>query len=473
MLDPRLVSRRKVLKGLAMAAAIPALASCKPAAEPTKAPAGEEGTQAEEQPTAAPKEVTKITMWHQMSGIPAETAEAMIEMFNDDIGAELGVEAEAGYVAAEEGTQASQKFMTSIVGGNPPDTYFFDRFLVAAWAAENLFTCMDPYIEADAAEVDLDDFVEFAKRESTLCDKYYALPIFTDCCLLWWRKDHFRDVGLDPDRPPQNREELDEYSDLLTKRRDDGSYERMGLIPDGIHYGWAYHYIGTPSDPKGVNFWDFDKQTAACDDPQIVECVKWMKTYYDKYDVDLVSSFREGFGGGETDPFGMGLVSMQRNGDWMFGTYNRYFPELEYGTSLVPIPGGLSESSCGGGWCMVIPNGASSPDAAWELSKYFTNPEGMAYYCEHDPHLPVRQSVAEMPFNEEIYPGDLHDPWIEALPNLWNRPAIPAGQVLWTEINAAEDRIQHGQAGVVEALQDVNTKVNEAMAEFSCSQLQS
>ncbi len=466
------LSRRTVLKGLAMAAAIPVLASCAPEAE---SPAVEEEgaaeeTQPEEKAPEPAQEVTKIKLWHQWGGDLPGMRPLVEEMFNEGPGADLGVEAELEYIAAEEGTQASQKFMTSIVGGNPPDAYWFDRFLVAAWAAEGLFTCMDPYIEADSDEIDLDDFIEFSKRESTLCDKYYALPIFTDCCLLFWRKEDFEEVGLDPDQPPQNREELDEFADMLTKKRSDGSFERMGLIPDGIHYGWAYHYLGTPLDPKGVNFWDFDKQTAACDDPQIVECVKWMKSYYDKYDVDLISSFREGFGGNETDPFGMGLVSMQRNGDWMLSTYRRYFPDLEIGTARVPIPGGLSDSSCGGGWCMVIPTGSPHPDAAWELSKYVTSPEGMGFYCEEKSQIPVRKSVAELPFNRE---DPLHVPWMDVLPGLWNRPAIPAGQVLWTEINAAEDRIQHDQAGVEEALQDVNTKVNEAMAEFDCSQLSS
>ncbi|MGI6368773.1 MAG: ABC transporter substrate-binding protein [Anaerolineae bacterium] len=404
-------------------------------------------------------------MWHQW-GDTFAMQEMVEEIFNESIGEEKGIQAKIEFVAQTGGTQASEKFMTAIVGGTPPDCYWFDRFLTAAWAGQGLFMALDDYMEAN--NWDKEDFIPLAINEATLCGKMYALAIFTDCTQFFWRKDHFREVGLDPDRPPQNRDEMDEYAELLTKRRPDGSYERLGLIPRGIHYGWAYCYLGTPTKPLGQNFWNFETNKAACDDPAIVECVKWMKSYSDKYDVEMVDAFRSGFGGNETDPFGLGLVSMQRNGDWMLSTYDRYFPDIEFGTARVPIPGGLSESACGGGWAMVIPKGSPNPDAAWELSNYITSKDGMEFYCKNKKQLPVRKSVLELPFNVE---DPRHIPWVETTPNLWNRPAIPAGQVLWTEINTAEDQIIHNQLSVEDALAEVNKKVDAAMASFDCSTL--
>jgi len=461
-----MLTRRELLKGMGVALAGAALGACAPQATETTT-----GTEAKE--TSAPQggaapattEKTQIVMWHQW-GDTFAMKELVEEMFNSTIGEEKGIEARIEYIAQTGSTQASEKFMTAIVGGTPPDCYWFDRFLTAAWAGQNLFLPLDDYMEA--SNWDREDFIPLAINEATLCGKMYSLAIFTDCSLLWWRKDHFREVGLDPDKGPQTREELDEYADLLTKKRSDGSYERLGLIPRSYHYGWAYHYIGTPTEPIGQNFWNFETNKAACDDPRIVECVKWMKGYAEKYDVDMVDAFRAGFGGNETDPFGLGLVSMQRNGDWMISTYERYFPDLEFGTSKVPNDMGLSDSSCGGGWAMVIPVGSPHPDAAWELSNYITSKEGMEYYCKNKKQLPVRKSVLELPFNVE---NPAHVPWVEVTPNLWNRPAIPAGQVLWNEILTAEDMIIHNQLSVDEALAQVNDKVNAAMESFDCSML--
>ena len=117
---------------------------------------------------------------------------------------------------------------------------------------------------------------------------------------------------------------------------------------------------------------------------------------------------------------------------------------------------------------MVIPVGAKHQDAAWEFCAYVGGPEGMETYCSIKHQIPVLKSVAEKEFN---YENPLHRPYMEALPNLWCRPAIPAGQVLWTEVVAASDLILHGK-DATEALQDVNKKVNKAMADFSCSQLE-
>ncbi len=461
-----MLTRRELLKGLAVFSAGAALSACAPSATETTPEPAAEGAAAEKEAAApAAKEKTQIVMWHQW-GDTFAMKEMVEDIFNSTIGEEKGIEAKIEFIAQTGGTQASEKFMTAIVGGTPPDCYWFDRFLTAAWAAQNLFIPLDDYMEASAW--DREDFIPLAINEATLCGKMYSLAIFTDSTQFFWRKDHFREAGLDPERPPQNRDEMDEYAEILTKKRSDGSYERLGLIPRGIHYGWAYTYLGTPLKPLGQNFWNFETNKAACDDPRIVECVKWMKSYSDKYDVEMVDAFRSGFGGDATDPFGLGLVSMQRNGDWMLSTYDRYFPDLEFGTSRVPIPEGLSESSCGGGWAMVIPVGSPHPDEAWELSNYITSKEGMEYYCKNKKQLPVRKSVLALPFNVE---DPRHIPWVETTPNLWNRPAIPAGQVLWTEINTAEDQIIHNQMSVEDALAEVNKKVDAAMASFDCSTL--
>jgi ABC-type glycerol-3-phosphate transport system substrate-binding protein len=316
----------------------------------------------------------------------------------------------------------------------------------------------------------MNDFIPFARDEATLCGHLYGLPIFTDCCLLMWRKDIFKEVGLDPEQPPTSLEEMMECVEKVTKRRSDGSLERIGIYPHYLHYGWAYHWIGTPSKPEGVNFWDFEKETAACDDPRIVECAEWMQDVAETYNVDMVDSFREAWGGGETDAFGMGQQAMSRKGDWMIKTYERYFPEMDYGVARMPIPseyGGVSNSSCGGGWGMVIPVGAKQQDAAWEVSAYITSEEGMEFYCRNNRQIPVRKSVAEKEFNRE---EPHHVPYMDVLPDLWCRPPIPAGQVLWTEILGAGDLILHGKDAKT-ALKDVNKRVNEAMEDFNCDQL--
>lgn len=46
----------------------------------------------------------------------------------------------------------------------------------------------------------------------------YALPWDTDARVIYYNKEHFREAGLDPEKPPRTIEELDEYADKLTKK---------------------------------------------------------------------------------------------------------------------------------------------------------------------------------------------------------------------------------------------------------------
>src|SRR5690606_2811900 len=47
--------------------------------------------------------------------------------------------------------------------------------------------------------------------------------------LLFWNKAHFREVGLDPEKPPTTWSEFVEYAEALTKKSGD-TIERVGAL---------------------------------------------------------------------------------------------------------------------------------------------------------------------------------------------------------------------------------------------------
>lgn len=60
-------------------------------------------------------------------------------------------------------------------------------------------------------------------------DRYYSLPDEAAALGLFYNPDHFKEVGLDPDRPPRTWDELREYAIKLTKRDAKGKITRSGL----------------------------------------------------------------------------------------------------------------------------------------------------------------------------------------------------------------------------------------------------
>src|SRR5690606_21141117 len=77
----------------------------------------------------------------------------------------------------------------------------------------------------------------------------YSMPMEATNLGLLYNKDLFREVGLDPERPPQTWEELASYSERLRlDRNGDGRYERIGFMvpvrpgtgPDGPWMVWQF-----------------------------------------------------------------------------------------------------------------------------------------------------------------------------------------------------------------------------------------
>lgn len=63
---------------------------------------------------------------------------------------------------------------------------------------------LDPYLD----QFPLADFVESALKVSQQNGHQYGIPLDFHPMVLYWNRDLFREVGLDPDRPPRDRKEF-------------------------------------------------------------------------------------------------------------------------------------------------------------------------------------------------------------------------------------------------------------------------
>ena len=61
-------------------------------------------------------------------------------------------------------------------------------------------------------------------------DGVYGVPFNTDTRFFMWNKDHFAEVGLDPEKPPTTWAELEEYALKLDKIQGN-RIERLGFYP--------------------------------------------------------------------------------------------------------------------------------------------------------------------------------------------------------------------------------------------------
>ena len=182
-----------------------------------------------------------------------------------------------------------QKFTTAVAAGTGPDTAMQNRHTFLQFAAKGLY--QDVTDRFDASDLNRDDYTPVQLNETVWEGKMYGLPWGTDVRYLYWNKDHFAEVGLDPDQPPTTWAELEEYTDKLNIR-DGDDVVRYGFVPYlyGNSWMWLYGFLaGAPSLSD-------DKRTILCDDQLWIDTLQWMVSFYDNYvgDFELANSFQQG-----------------------------------------------------------------------------------------------------------------------------------------------------------------------------------
>ena len=86
----------------------------------------------------------------------------------------------------------------------------------------------------DEIDLDVSSFFEGCKDVMYYNDVCYLIPQDTNVIMLYYNPEIAKECGLDPENPPKTIEELDSWSDAMTVKAADGSYNRLG-IPEMRH----------------------------------------------------------------------------------------------------------------------------------------------------------------------------------------------------------------------------------------------
>jgi multiple sugar transport system substrate-binding protein len=447
-------SRREFLRMGATVAGMTFLAACAPT---TETPDTGEVAQGAEEPQAAPETKVKVEYWDVSSpeSLDGQVKEAMINRFREK---HPELEVESVYKPTTEGTQMSEALLTAIAGGTPPDAAYFDRFIVAAWAAEDSLTDLTDLCAN--AGITKDDYYDFAWTEVTgWKGKVWALPFDTDTRALYVNKQHLLDAGLDPDNIPQDLDTFDQWAEQLFEY-DGPRLVRAGFIPwyaqGGCPYVWGWTF--------GAEYWSpEDPNNIVVNSEQAVASMEWRRAYAEKYGAEAFESFSSAFGTETLHPFYVDQMSMMYNGDWMLAQIEKYAPDLEFTVVPMPYPAGGRTATMAGGWSVVIPRGAKHVAEGFEFISYFAGPEEMDYFCRETAHIPTLKEAAAQPFYHE---DPMHKVFMDLLPIANTRPPVPIGQFLWTALGEARDLVIHGTKTPKQALDDVQANAIKEMERF-------
>ena len=374
-------SRRAFLKVVAAGSAVGLVAACQPAGQSTQT----EGAGA---PAAAATELRfiKLAMIDPVTAYFEDTAIPGFEETNANMTVTVDM-SDWGHLG--------EKLLTSFAGNLPVDLVETGSDWIGPYARRKQFMPLDDYIAADY-EDEMADFYPDMVDISLFEDKLMGLPYVLDIRTMCYRKDHFAEVGLDPETPPDTWDDLVEFGSKLVQTDDQGNMTRAGYLMDASDPGGAWFEFWYLLIQNGSNFivpWgSWEPNDVVFNGQEGVEALQFLYDLVHKYKIAPLTGMSSKTP--NLSALADGVASMDNNGSWEVGNWKLYQADkldvLGIGTPLMKKA--RLQYVCPNVY--AIGTNTRDPQAAWELMKYMESKEVMTDMLEPGNESPPRISIA-------------------------------------------------------------------------------
>ncbi len=370
-----------------------------------------------------------ITYWEKWTGHEGTAIKKVVDTFN--------AKQDKIYVKILTISEIERKLMIAISGGDPPDVSGLYSHSVFVFADLGTLMPLDDLMQE--CQANPDTLIPLYLKECRYRNRYYGLPIAGMTLALHYNRQHFREVGLDPDRPPRTIKELEDYSRKLTKRKKDGSFERIGFLPvepGWWNWSWVYYF--------GGSLYDEAKHVITSDSPENLKAMQWFSDFSKEYGVNDILNFRSGFGNFSSpqSPFLDGKLSMCIQGVWMYSYIQNFNSKLDWGVAPFPaFSDKLHDVTLIESDALVIPNGSRHPKEAMEFIAYVVSQEGQEQLSLGQMKFPMTRKVSDEFWKKNVNP---HLKVYRALadsPCAFTAPRIGIFQEFYDEAYMAFDQV--------------------------------
>jgi len=280
---------------------------------------------------------------------------------------------------------------------------------------------LSPYI-SNWSDEKMDQFSWSATWGKTkIGNEYLGLPLGAHTRLLLYNREMFKEVGLDPDRPPTNLNELVEYAKKLTRDTDgDGKIDVWGL---GIYLGPDRATMELSFAPLiwhfGGKLWNPETKKATFASEEGIKAAKTLCDWVNKYEITpkfAVSGshddvqLKNAMDGNYAMVWGWGSywISQLEDKGWVEGV----FPPTPDGKAVVTdvaLTPTQPQAQFTNAWFISIYKLSQNKDAAWKFVDFLLNSENLKEYP--DAGLPARANIWNVP----EYQTPFYKTWKEAI----------------------------------------------------------
>ncbi len=323
----------------------------------------EANEEAEEDETAS-DDGEKVTITYARGYDDTEGNERLIEAFMEK---HPNIEVVFQEMPADTGAQHDAYVTAFSAQSSEIDVFDVDVIWPAEFAQANYALELDRFIEQDG--IDMNDYFPGPVQAGNVGGVQYAMPKFTDAGLLYYRSDII-------DTPPATWDELIEMAE-----------EHQG--EEGTQFGYllqAAQYEGLV-----VNATEFiaayggevinEAGEVVINSP---EAIKGLEKLAEIVSSDITPNDILSFMETETaNSFIQGNAVFARNWPYMQASAQGDESDVVGLVDFALLPAGDGGSASGlGGWMTMINRYSENIEAAWELVKFMTGPEGQKNYCD-------------------------------------------------------------------------------------------
>lgn len=403
------------------------------------------------------EETLHLTFYYPVN-VGGSTAQLIEDMCKDFNAENPNIEVEPVYTGNYDDTVT--KLQTAVQGGTPPEVFVSLATQRFTMASTGMAMPLDDLIAADTDGKEyIEDFLPGFMEDSYVDGKIYSIPFQRSTMVMFYNKDAFREVGLDPEKPPTTWEELVEYGQKLTNENRYG----VGLPLNSGSAQWAFTGYCLQNSENGENLMSEDGKQVMFDTPGNIEALQFWLDLQNKYEImapgivqwtDLPTQFLAGEVAMIYHTTG-NMANISQNAEFDFGTCF--------------LPGHKRQAAPTGGGNFYISSGLSEErvQAAWKFIRFMTETDRAAQWSLDTGYVATRQSCFETDMMKNYY---------EELPQAkvaYEQIAIAKPEL--TTYNAAEmwrilnDNIQSavvGDATPEEALKAAQEQATEVLAEY-------
>lgn len=150
------------------------------------------------------------------------------------------------------GDQADNMFLMSMAGDRSPDVFYVNFRQYYTFVEQGFCRPMTDLIAQDPGVLDRAN-PTVLKVLKSYDKKVYAIPFFQVAVALYYRKDFFREAGLDPSKPPRTWDEFYETARKLSNKNRFGF--SFSNIPSYTWQNFLYQAGGEVVEPTETGVW--------------------------------------------------------------------------------------------------------------------------------------------------------------------------------------------------------------------------